>query len=118
MFRLGELHLRQSLQDFAFALPRRSRRVALEYLIQLCAYAYGGVQGGHGILEDHGYFLASNLGPERRGHARNGSPQNLRGFGLDLSLRVQQSHGQERAHGFTGAAFPNHRQALARVDGQ
>ena len=118
MFRLGELHLRQSLQDFAFAFPRRSRRVALEHLIQLCAYAYGRVQGRHGILEDHGHFFASNLGPERRGHARNGSPQKFRGFGLYLSLRVQQSHGQERAHGFTGAAFPHHRQALARVDGQ
>ena len=47
------------IHTLVFFCPGHFREVEIQHLVNLCAYRVGRVQAGHGILKDHGDFLAT-----------------------------------------------------------
>ncbi|MDT4844124.1 hypothetical protein FQZ97_780680 [compost metagenome] len=83
---------------------------------QLFADGVGGVQGRHGLLEDHGHLAAAQgidaspaCGGQVFSQHRQPARAALRGLG-------QQAHDGQRGHGLAAARFPDEAQRFAAPD--
>ena len=88
----------------------------------LVADAHDRVEGGHGLLKDHGDAGAAELAHrvvwESGEIARGGGVFGEENFSGDLGLRREQAHDGERGDGFAGAGFADEAEDFAGGDGE
>ncbi len=85
----------------------------------LVADAHDGVEGGHGLLEDHGNARAAKLAQliGREGGEMRGCVAILKSdFALDDGGGREQAHDGERGDGFSGAGFTDQAEDFAGGD--
>ena len=95
-----------------------ARLVDPDRLPDLRAQGHGGVEGGHGVLEDHG----EELSPEPV-HVPLPAAGDIRAVdqdaaGLDPRRPGQQLHDALAQHALAAAGLPHHRQHLPRPEGE
>ena len=60
LFRVGDVHLLEAADGFIVRLLAGKVAVQLDGLDDLLAHLRGGIHAGHGVLENHGDFLAAD----------------------------------------------------------
>ena len=115
--RIRNAHLRQHLHSPLAGGFLGQTDVGFHGLGQLALDGEHGVERGHRLLEDHGYFLAANLTHLLRIHAEQVLPA-VKHLPLGDPARWpgNESHDRKRGHRFAAAALPHHRQRFALVD--
>ena len=82
---------------------------------QLMADGIGGVQGGHGVLEDDGNLVAPDILHFLFGNTHQLLAVHLDGAGDDLAGLFQNLHNGVSGNGLAGAGLPHNAQDLAPV---
>ena len=83
----------------------------------LVAYAHDGVEGGHGLLENHGDVAAAALAHGFFGEGEEVGAIEADAAG-DAGVGAEETENGERGDGFSGAGFADQAEGFAVGDGE
>ena len=109
-----DAHIRQNLQHGVVGCLALQALMQLHRLLNLFADGFQRVQGGHGVLKDHGDLPAPDGLPVLIG-AEFGQIHAVveDGAAVNKAVGVQKAHGALDEHGLTGAGLAHDGEALA-----
>ena len=114
--RVVDAHVGEDLQHRLFGGWALQPLVELHGLLDLCPDGLQGVEGGHGVLEDHGDLPAPDLQPVLVVPVPGQVLAVIQdGAAVDEAVCVQQAHEGLDEHGLPRAGLPHDGQALPLV---
>ena len=115
LFRLVDVHQLQHFHSPVIGLMLVAVGVQEDCLHQLVPDGIGGIQGGHGVLENNGNLVAADVLHFLFGNTHQLFAVYLNGAGDNLAGFFQNLHNGIGGDGLTGAAFAHNAQDLATI---